>query len=85
MMELIWYILASALAGVCTGLAGLSATTVMVPMLIVLCPSLARVMGAYQVTAIARASNFWGSAVTTATYIWHATPLTIRPVRPNSR
>ena len=69
MMEYFWYILASVLAGVGTGLVGLSAATVMVPMLIVLCPSFAGETGAYQATAIALASDILGSAVTTATYI----------------
>ncbi len=68
MMEYVWYILASALAGVGTGLVGLSAATVMVPMLIVLCPSFAGETGAYQATAIALASDILGSAVT---YIKH--------------
>lgn len=40
-MEYIWYIIAALGAGVGTGLAGLSAATVMVPILIVLCPSFA--------------------------------------------
>lgn len=70
-MEYLWYILASALAGVGTGLVGLSAATVMVPILIVLCPSFAGETGAYQATAIALASDILGSAVTTATYIRH--------------
>ena len=47
-MEYLWYILASVLAGVGTGLVGLSAATVMVPILIVLCPSFAGETGAYQ-------------------------------------
>ena len=38
-MEWFWYIIASLGAGVGTGLVGLSAATVMVPILIVLCPS----------------------------------------------
>ncbi len=71
MAEYLWYILASALAGVGTGLVGLSAATVMVPILIVLCPSFAGETGAYQATAIALASDILGSAVTTATYIRH--------------
>ena len=70
-MEYLWYILASVLAGVGTGLVGLSAATVMVPILIVLCPSFAGETGAYQATAIALASDILGSAVTTATYIRH--------------
>ena len=71
MPECLWYILAAALAGVGTGLVGLSAATAMVPILIVLCPSFAGETGAYQATAIALASDILGSAVTTATYIRH--------------
>ena len=71
MLEYFWYILASVLAGVGTGLVGLSAATVMVPILIVLCPSFAGETGAYQATAIALASDILGSAVTAATYIRH--------------
>ncbi|MBQ6504548.1 MAG: TSUP family transporter [Flexilinea sp.] len=67
-MEWIWYFVASAGAGIGTGLAGLSAATVMVPILIVLCPSFSRANGAYQATAIALASDILGSAVTTYTY-----------------
>ena len=70
-MEWIWYVLASLGAGVGTGLAGLSAATVMVPILIVLCPSFAGETGAYQATAIALASDILGSAVTTYTYARH--------------
>lgn len=54
-----------------TGLVGLSAATVMVPILIVLCPSFAGETEAYQATAIALASDILGSAVTSATYIQH--------------
>lgn len=67
-MEWIWYIIAALGAGVGTGLAGLSAATVMVPILIVLCPSFAGETGAYQATAIALASDILGSAVTSYTY-----------------
>lgn len=67
-MEWIWYIIASLGAGIGTGLAGLSAATVMVPILIVLCPSFSGETGAYQATAIALASDILGSAVTTYTY-----------------
>ena len=67
-MEWFWYIIASIGAGVGTGLAGLSAATVMVPILIVLCPSFAGETGAYQATAVALASDILGSAVTTYTY-----------------
>ena len=64
-------VLASIGAGVGTGLAGLSAATVMVPVLIVLCPSFAGETGAYQATAVALASDILGSAVTTYTYAKH--------------
>lgn len=71
MLEYFWYITAAALAGIGTGLAGLSAATVMVPILIVLCPSFSGETGAYQATAIALASDILGSAVTTSVYIRH--------------
>ena len=70
-MEWIWYIIASVGAGVGTSLAGLSAATVMVPMLIVLCPSFSGETGAYQATAIALASDILGSAVTAGIYAKH--------------
>lgn len=70
-MEYLWYIIAALGAGIGTGLAGLSAATVMVPILIVLCPSFAGETGAYQATAIALASDILGSAVTAATYAKH--------------
>ena len=71
MTEYLVYILASALAGIGTGLAGLSAATVMVPLIIVLCPSFSGQTGVYQATAIALASDILGSAVTTSVYIRH--------------
>ena len=70
-MEYFWYVIASIGAGIGTGLAGLSAATVMVPILIVLCPSFAGETGVYQATAIALASDVLGSAVTTGVYIRH--------------
>lgn len=70
-MEWIWYIIAALGAGIGTGLAGLSAATVMVPILIVLCPSFSGETGAYQATAIALASDILGSAVTAYTYGKH--------------
>lgn len=70
-MEYFWYIIAALGAGIGTGLAGLSAATVMVPILIVLCPSFSGEQGAYQATAIALASDILGSAVTTSVYIKH--------------
>ena len=70
-MEWFWYIIAALGAGVGTGLVGLSAATVMVPILIVLCPSFAGETGAYQATAVALSSDILGSAVTTYTYARH--------------
>ena len=70
-MEYFWYIIAALGAGVGTGLAGLSAATVMVPILIVLCPSFSGETGAYHATAIALASDILGSAFTSAIYIKH--------------
>lgn len=60
--------LAAALAGIGTGLVGLSAATAMVPLLIVLCPTFGGEHGAYMATAIALASDILGSAVTTGVY-----------------
>ena len=71
MVEYFWYIVAALGAGIGTGLAGLSAATVMVPVLIVLCPSFSGETGAYQATAIALASDIRGSAVTAWTYAKH--------------
>ena len=67
-MEYIVVVLAAMLAGVGTGLVGLSAATAMVPLLIVLCPTFRGEHGAYMATAIALASDILGSAVTTAVY-----------------
>ena len=66
--ETIIVILASALAGIGTGLVGLSAATAMVPLMIVLCPTFQGEHGAYMATAIALASDILGSAVTTWVY-----------------
>ena len=60
--------IAAALAGIGTGLVGLSAATAMVPLLIVLCPTFAGEHGAFMATALALASDILGSAVTTAVY-----------------
>lgn len=70
-LEWIWLIIAAIGAGVGTGFAGLSAATVMVPIMIVLCHSFSGETGAYQATAIALASDILGSAVTTYTYGKH--------------
>lgn len=56
------------LAGIGTGLVGLSAATAMVPLLIVLCPSFGGEHGAFMATAIALASDILGSAVTAGVY-----------------
>lgn len=66
--EYIIVTLAAALAGIGTGLVGLSAATAMVPLLIVLCPTFGGEHGAYMATAIALASDILGSAVTTGVY-----------------
>ena len=66
--EYIIVAIAAALAGIGTGLVGLSAATAMVPLLIVLCPTFGGEHGAYMATAIALASDILGSAVTTAVY-----------------
>ena len=68
MTEYMIVAIASALAGIGTGLVGLSAATAMVPLLIVLCPSFGGEHGAFMATAIALASDILGSAVTTAVY-----------------
>lgn len=60
--------LAAALAGIGTGLVGLSAATAMVPLLIVLCPTFGGEHGAFMATAIALASDILGSAVTSVVY-----------------
>lgn len=61
-------IVASILAGVGTGLVGLSAATAMVPLMIVLCPTFMGEHGVYMATAIALASDVLASAVTAGTY-----------------
>ena len=68
-MEYFVIFIAAMLAGVGTGLVGLSAATAMVPIMIVLCPTFQGEHGAYMATAIALASNILGSAVTTAVYV----------------
>lgn len=68
MFEYLIVTLAAALAGIGTGLVGLSAATAMVPLMIVLCPTFGGEHGAYMATAIALASDILGSAVTTGVY-----------------
>ena len=67
-MESLIVALAAMLAGVGTGLVGLSAATAMVPLLIVLCPTFGGEHGAFMATAIALASDILGSAVTSFVY-----------------
>ncbi len=67
-MEYLWYVLSAFAAGTATGLAGLSAATVMVPVLIVLCPSFTGEGGAYAATAVALTSSIASSLVTTCVY-----------------
>ncbi len=67
-MEYLWYVLSAFAAGTATGLAGLSAATVMVPVLIVLCPSFSGEGGAYAATAVALTSSIASSLVTTCVY-----------------
>lgn len=68
-MEYLYLFIASSLAGIGTGLSGLSAATVMVPILVVLCPSFSGPTGAYQATAVALISDILASAFTTTIYI----------------
>lgn len=68
-MEYFWYVVAATGAGVSTGLAGLSAAAVMVPILIVLCPAFAGTGGAYQATAIALASDVLASVASSLVYL----------------
>ena len=77
MSEYLWYVLASLGAGIGTGFAGLSAATVMVPILIVLCPSFSGEGGAYAATAVALASDIIASAVTTVVY-WRKGNINLR-------
>lgn len=67
-MEYLVVAFAAALAGIGTGLVGLSAATAMVPLLIVLCPTFGGEHGAFMATAIALASDILGSAVTSWVY-----------------
>ena len=70
-MEYFWYVIAALGAGVTTGLVGLSAAAVMVPILIVLCPTFAVDGGQFQAVAIALASDVLASIVSTLIYIRH--------------
>ena len=76
-MEWIWYIIAALGAGIGTGLAGLSAAAVMVPMLTVLCSSSSGETWVDQTAAIAPASDIPGSAMTAYTYAKTVTSVSI--------
>ena len=65
-MTYLWYVVAALGAGISTGLVGLSAAAVMVPILIVLCG-----VDAYHATAISLASDVIASLVSSLVYIRH--------------
>lgn len=65
-MTYFWYVIAALGAGISTGLVGLSAAAVMVPILIVLCG-----VDAYHATAISLASDVIASLVSSLIYIRH--------------
>ena len=66
--EFVVVVIAAILAGIGTGLVGLSAATIMIPLLIVLCPSFQSEHGVYMAGAIALASDILGSAVASTVY-----------------
>ena len=70
-MEWVWLIAAAVLGGVGNGLAGISAATVLVPVLIVLCPTFGGDSGAFQATTLALTCDILSSAVTAAVYVRH--------------
>ena len=70
-MEYFWDVVAALGAGIGTGLVGLSAAVVMVPILIVLCPPFVGGAGAYHATAIALCSDVLCSLATSLVYIRH--------------
>ncbi len=70
-MEYIWIVVASILSGIGTGFVGISAATVMVPVLIVLCPSFSGDGGVYAAQAVALSADILSSAITAAIYIRH--------------
>ena len=71
MFEWIVLIAASAIGGMGNGLAGISAATVLVPVLIVLCPTFGGENGAYMATTLALTCDILSSAVTSAIYARH--------------
>ena len=70
-MEWFWLIFAALLGGVGNGLAGISAATVLVPVLIVMCPAFSGEAGAFQATTLALTCDILSSAVTAAVYVRH--------------
>ena len=67
-MEYLIIVIASLLAGVSTGLLGLSVATVMVPLLVTFCPTFQGEHGAFMAIGIALASDVLASGITTLTY-----------------
>ena len=70
-MEWVLLIVASIIGGIGNGLAGISAATVLVPVLIVLCPTFSGEAGAFQATTLALTCHILSSAVTAAVYMRH--------------
>lgn len=68
-MEYIWYVIVALGTGICTCIARLSPSIIMVQILIVLCAFFAGVTGVYQAIGIALAVDVLESAVTTWIYI----------------
>lgn len=67
-MEYLTIVLSSLISGCALGLSGLSNATVLVPVLIVLCPSFSTAGGTYAAITIALASDIISSAFTAAVY-----------------
>lgn len=70
-MEWLWIIFAAILGGVANGVAGVSAATIIVPMLIVFCPTFAGDAGAFQAITLSLTCDVASSAVTTRIYQRH--------------
>ena len=70
-VEWFWLLLAALLGGIGNGLAGISAATVLVPIIIVLCPTFTGEAGAFQATTLALTCDILSSAVTSAVYMRH--------------
>ncbi len=68
MIEYLWITAASLISGAALGLVGLSNATVLVPVLVVLCPSFSTGSGTYAAITIALASDIISSAFTALVY-----------------